>query len=670
MKLIKLVLRNFKGIRDFTLQLDGADASVYADNGVGKTTLHDAWTWLLFGKDSNNRADFDIKTLDENNRPIHGLDHEVEAVLRLEDGREVALRKVYKEKWTKRRGAAVAEFTGHETEHYIDGVPVKKAEYEGFIDQLTDENVFRLLSDPTYFNEHLHWQDRRKLLLEVCGDVSDADVIASDRALAELPKILNGRSIDDHRKIIQSRRTEINKELDRIPVRIDEVRRNLPNIDGIVPEALADDIAKLRAERQAKMEERTRIESGGQVAELQRRLAEVQAELATARRRAQEASEESVRTLRSQLADVEAETAAKRRELVRLEGELAGDKGEIRGIQDKLAKLRDEWHLVNALEYDGPPPADVDESCPACGQPLPTDRIEEARRRAQADYNRRVAEFNERKARRLEEITAEGKALRDRLEQVQASCEQRDAAISETAQAVGELDSQAQELRQQIERAEAATPSPDADPDVQRLQAEADRIAGEIEALRKSNAAALAAVDSEIERIDTAIRGLETAAAKVEAHRRGLKRIEELEAEERRLAQEFEELERQLYLTEEFIRTKVRMLEDSINSRFRRARFKLFRQLVNGGVEETCETLLNGVPWPSINGAGKIQVGLDIINTLANHYGFAPPVFVDNAESVTNIPPTKGQQIRLIVSAADKTLRVQTDSQELLKEAL
>src|SRR5690606_35404589 len=155
---------------------------------------------------------------------------------------------------------------------------------------------------------------------------------------------------------------------ERIPVRIDEVRRNLPNIDGIVPEALEEDLRKLRAKRQAKLEERARMESGGQVAELQRRLAEVQAELATARRRAQEAAEESMRTLRSQLADVEAETAAKRRELFRLEGELAGDKGEIRGIQDKLAKLRDEWHRVNELEDDGAPHADVEEACTSCGQ--------------------------------------------------------------------------------------------------------------------------------------------------------------------------------------------------------------------------------------------------------------------------------------------------------------
>src|SRR5690606_17152192 len=436
-----------------------------------------------------------------------------------------------------------------------------------------------------------------------------------------------------------------------------------------VPEALADDIAKLRAERQAKMEERARIESGGQVAELQRRLAEVQAELATARRRAQEAAEESVRTLRSQLADVEAETAVKRRELVRLEGELAGDKGEIRGIQDKLAKLRDEWHRVNALEYDGPPPADVEEACPACGQSLPPDQVEEARKRAQAEYERRLADFNSNKSQRLADITAEGKRLSQRVEQLDELVKQRESEIDDLVNTVNKLEAKSQEIRRQIEQAEAAVPSTDADPEVQRLQAEADRIAGEIEALRKSNAAALAAADSEIERIDTAIRGLETAAAKVEAHRRGLKRIEELEAEERRLAAEFEELERQLHLCDMFIRAKVKMLTDRINSRFRLARFKLFDVQVNGGVSETCETTCDGVPYNSLNHGSRLNVGLDIINTLAEHYGFSPPVWIDNAESVTQILPTRGQQIRLVVSAADKSLRVE-QSASLVKEAV
>src|SRR5690606_16309021 len=245
-------------------------------------------------------------TLDESGRPIHNLEHEVEAKLELDDGRHVTLRKVYKEKWTKRRGAARAEFTGHTTDYYVDGVPTKKADYDSLIASIADEKLFRLLTDPTYFNVHLHWQERRRILLEVCGDVSDADVIASDPALAELPVILGGRSLEDHRKVIQARRREINQELERIPVRIDEVRRGLPNIYGIVPEALADDIAKLRAERQAKMEERTRIESGGQVAELHRRLAEVQAEITSALRIAENAARAKVDIERDRLTELEA----------------------------------------------------------------------------------------------------------------------------------------------------------------------------------------------------------------------------------------------------------------------------------------------------------------------------------------------------------------------------
>src|SRR5690606_3291531 len=208
-------------------------------------------------------------------KPIHNLKHEVEAELELDDGRRIVLRKVYQEKWTKRRGQAQREFAGHTTDHYVDGVPVKKSDYDALIADIADEKLFRLLTDPTYFNEHLHWQDRRKLLLEVCGDVTDEEVIASDPQLKDLPQILQGRSLEDHRKVILARRTEINKELDRIPVRIDEVQRALPDLSDLDREALLAERDRLQAERQAKEQERARIEAGGEIAELQRRLAEI-----------------------------------------------------------------------------------------------------------------------------------------------------------------------------------------------------------------------------------------------------------------------------------------------------------------------------------------------------------------------------------------------------------
>ena len=237
MKILNLTLRNFKGIRNFELNTEGKDVNTFGDNATGKTTLFDAFTWLMFGKDSLNRADFEIKTLGPDGQPEHGLEHAVEAILELDDRQQIALKKVFQEKWQKKRGSATAEFTGHTTDHFVDGVPVQKKEYDARIAEIADENIFRLLTDPRYFNEVLHWQKRRELLLEVCGDISDEDVLASEPKLSRLSEVLGDRAIDQHRKIIQTRRTEINKELQKIPVRIDEVKLGLPNIDDITNES-------------------------------------------------------------------------------------------------------------------------------------------------------------------------------------------------------------------------------------------------------------------------------------------------------------------------------------------------------------------------------------------------------------------------------------------------
>ena len=201
LKLISLTLKNFKGIRSFHLDARGENARVFGDNATGKTTLFDSFLWLLFDKDSQNKKDFSIKTLDGNGKEMHNLEHEVEGMFSL-DGRTITLRKVFTEKWTRKRGSATSEFTGHETNYFIDGVPVKKKEYVDRVDQIVKEDIFKLLTSPSFFNEQVKWQDRRKILLEICGDISDMDVIASESKLSSLPGILNGRTIEEHRKEI------------------------------------------------------------------------------------------------------------------------------------------------------------------------------------------------------------------------------------------------------------------------------------------------------------------------------------------------------------------------------------------------------------------------------------------------------------------------------------
>lgn len=344
-------MRNFQGVRDFTLDCQGKNVTVYGDNGAGKTTLANAWHWLLFDKDSLNRKDFEIKTLTQDGEPVHGLEHEVEAVIDL-DGEQLTLKKVYTEKWTKQRGSAEAVFSGHTTKHYIDGVPVSKRAYDNKIADIVDENIFRLLTDPRAFNENLHWADRRKILLAVCGDVTDADVIAANPELEGLKDILGKRTLDQHKAVVKEQRVRVNREIQQIPTRISEVQLGLPDITLIKPEALADDIALLREELAAKQAEKLRVVQGGKVAEKQKQLAEIEAEMFRVeglhRREQTELTEES----RNKLHAVKSARQNLELDIKGLEREQQSLNQSIREAHINLEALREEWARVDAETFE------------------------------------------------------------------------------------------------------------------------------------------------------------------------------------------------------------------------------------------------------------------------------------------------------------------------------
>jgi len=660
MKILNLTLQNFKGIRYFRLDTQGKDTNIYGDNGTGKTTLADAFMWLLFDKDSSNRKDFQIKTLKPDGEPEHGLEHTVEAILELEDGSQLALKKVYQEKWTKKRGSATEEFTGHTTDYFIDGVPVQKKEYDARIAEIADENIFRLLTDPRYFNEVLHWQKRRELLLEVCGDVSDAEVIASKKELSKLADILGNRTIEQHRKVIQARRTEINKELEKIPVRIDEVKLGLPNVDDITnPDELPNDIAKLREELKAKQEELAQAKAGGQVAEKTKELRMVEAQIVDLKNKHRQALDEEVGEKRRELAAIQGEIFKARTDINAKESALASYEAEIKSLDEKLGKLRTDWYKENERAFE----FEQSETCPTCGQPLPVGQIEIAREKALADFNRTKAE-------KLESINAEGK----RLAGVKQTMEQNLAAASEALEKakanLAELEQNEAALKAEIDYIMQGAQPVESTPEYAQMQERIMKIREDIANMQADSNTAIMAIQKEIDTLTDAITALEQAAARLEARKNGLQRIEDLKAEERKLAAEYEELERQIYLTEEFIRAKVRMLEDKINSKFKMARFKLFEVQVNGALAECCETTFNGVPYGNLNNGAKIQVGLDIIRTLQAHYGISCPVWVDNRESIVRLPEMDCQVISLIVSEKDKKLRIELAEKNEMKEAV
>lgn len=660
MKLLSLTLKNFKGVKSFSLDAQGENVSVYGDNATGKTSLFDSFTWLFFDKDSLNRKDFQIKSLQMDGEPEHGLDHSVEAELVLSSGKRLTLKKVFSEKWTKKRGSAKAEFTGHTTDHFIDGVPVQKKEYDAKIAEIADEGIFRLLTDPRYFNEVLHWQKRRELLLEVCGDVSDHEVIQSNKDLSGLPGILGNRTLDDHRKVIQARRTEINKELQKIPVRIDEVERGLPDTAGLNKSQLEAEAAGLKEAIRSKEQQIARIEEGGEVAEKTKRLREIEAELFKIQNGYQAGQGKKIQEAQKRLYDAKSKRSETALVIENTQKVLEYNTRSIGDLVEKAEAKRQQWYECNAEQFA----YEQDDTCPTCGQKLPAERLQEAREKALAD-------FNLRKAKRLEEITGEGKKLKARKEELEKENQEKQSKLEGAQKSLKAIDREVEAAASELEQVNQTLNEYANDPAYQEKLKEKEAVEAAIRDLKEGRTQEVVGIRGEIDALREQLRGAEGKIDDLDRSEQGLKRIEELKAQERALAEEYERLEQELYMTEQFIRSKVQLLEEKINSKFQMARFKLFDVQINGAVAETAETMYNGVPYSNLNNGAKVQVGLDIIRTLQCHYGLSCPVWIDNRESIVRLPEMDCQVISLIVSEKDKKLRVElAEKKERMKEAV
>ncbi|MEK3645862.1 hypothetical protein [Aeribacillus sp. FSL M8-0235] len=657
-RLLTLNLKNFKGIRSFSLETNGENVRVFGDNATGKTTLFDAFIWLLFDKDSNNRKDFAIKTLDKNGNVLHNLDHEVEGVF-LVDGKQLSLKKVYSEKWTKKRGSVQAEFTGHTTDYFVDGVPVKKKEYAEKVASIIDEDIFKLLTSPSYFNEQLKWQDRRKILLEVCGDITDEEVIASDKSLAALPSILQGRTIEDHRKVIAARRAEINKELEKIPVRIDEIQLNMPKLYGLDKAALEAEISRLNSDIDEKMTLISNIRNGNAISQKQKEIQEIEIELLQIKQQHESGSKDELYKLKARIQEEESNLNILQQKIENISYQRKYNDENIQSIEKRLEELRQEWHQINSEEFKH----EVDCTCPTCGQALPEEQVSAAREKA-------LAQFNLAKSKKLEEIQTKGKQGKEQKEQFVAENDKLTKEYEKFSNQIKEKQDLLSKLNNQLQIVESTIVDVTENAQyVAKLQ-EKQRLQKEIDELRLAANESIQSIEAEIVELKSKRSQLESDLAKFSIVEQAEKRIKELEDQERELAAEFEKLEHELFLTEEFIRCKVNMLEEKINSKFKYARFKLFEQQINGGLQEVCETLYEGVPYGSgLNNAAKINVGLDIINTLSEFYGFKASIFVDNAEAVTKLIDVDSQVISLIVSEKDKQLRVELPEKQM-KEAI
>ena len=633
MKLLKLSLTNFKNIRQSSFEFDGENKIIFGDNATGKTTVFDSMCWLLFGKDSLDRSDFEIKTL-VNGEPIHKVNHEVEGEFSNNDGTQFTLKRVYREKYSNPRGGDT-KLTGHTTDYFINEVPVKEKEYKAYINNLISDDVFKLITNPLYFNEQYSWQNRRKLLLEMCGNVDDETVIRNHGELRKLLSVLNGRTVEEHKKIVAAKKTAINKELDMIPVRIDEAIRNKPEVQSD-KDKLKADIETFNTGINQLEEEAAVIKNGLKETEVKSKIRNIKRTIDERRNQVLSDYDKEKTRLRGEYEFSLKQLKAIEQERDRLVDHNYETGKNIERENKRIEKLKEEFNTFNAQEFN-------DVKCPTCGQPYPDDKRESLKEA-----------FNMQKATNLDEW----QKLIDSAENMKRSYIEQEEIV---AVKIDGLTNQVEEQQQDYERKfkvyeNLEQPDINKDSVYMDLQAQLFLLESELDDTDTTNS--YEAINKDIDEMKAKRTQLVDELNKHELIETIDERVKELERKQQQLANDKNELDEAMFLMDEFIKAKVDMLEQSINSHFEYARFKMFNVLVNGNIEECCETTYKGVPYRSMNNAARMNVGLDIINALTKYFKVDAPVFIDNAEAVTSFIPCHSQVIQLFVDATFKELTV------------
>ena len=644
-KIKRLALENFKCHKSLTLcfesiTTDGQiyNASIYGDNASGKTSIYDALTWLLFGKDSqgNGEKNIEIKPLDASGEvKDHLAVTAVEAVLDV-NGEEVTLRRTYKEVWTTKRGSSQASYDGNTSDYYVDGVPCKRNAFQDKINELVDEDTFRMLTSVSYFANGISWQERRAVLFKVAGVMDDGQILATNEAFVPLVESMGRLSLEDYKKKLLAEKRKFVGAKTEIPARISECQKTIEDIEGLDFVSAKAEVEVLNAKKEAAAAQILALDNDNaaqqkslEIKEAQFELSKLEAENQAYRDR-QTVGSVDVHSLNIRITSLQNQLTRKRSEFSN-ENACAVDHDK------RITEARSAWISVNGETFSGG-------TCVSCGQQLPEDRLQKAREDFEAKKKSRLRDIEDSASYHKQQ-----KALaEDRLTRQQEEIKQLEAEISE--------------LQATITAAEAAKVEPQDMADFAQRK-------GEIQARINNLNSALFEIQDSTDSVKSKLRQeITEISAKISEHMSVIskeslldysrQRVEQLREDAKNAAQCLEAIEKMLFLMDEYSRYKTRFVEDSINGMFRIARFRLFREQANGGIEDRCDVVYDGIPYISVNNGMKINLGIDIINTLSTAYGVRVPLFLDNAESVTNLEKCGSQIVRLVVSENDKELRV------------
>lgn len=676
MKMIlkSLNLENFKGIRNLDVKFSNK-TKVKGQNAAGKTTIFDAFTWLLSNKNSAGEEKFNVRPLDKDGNRIDNVEIKVVAVLDV-DGKEMELSKIQKQNWVKKRGTDTVTLQGNVNSFEIDGYPKSEADFKAYVSGLAQsEDMFKMLTNPQYFSS-LKWKDQRDILMRLATDVSDVELAQTDAKYAPLlGELEKAPSTDDIRAKFSKALSGWKKKQAEIPVRIDEAEKSKIDVDVAEQELAKVDLVRRIAECGKKMEN-----AGSALGDLRSKEMQLQFDMSGMEQTMNRELSNKRSIMDAELRDCKNELEHFAVTISLKEKKISDNEKTITDADAERKKLGEQYNSEKAKAFDETPYL-FDESkwifdesttvCSLCGQKLPADKIEqlkadfeERQTKAKEDAKRKLndskSDFITQKESNLEEIKAYGFAKKNLIEELTKKNADLQMEIdSLKKQEQGTLTNKEELCKLLSEIPEEADYSQNEE--YVKLKAEHDKILADIAKLEYEGAdkvvtdlkAEKADLQSQLDEVNNVIAQAANNVAIDD-------RIETLRDEQKEIGQKVADQEQMLYLLEEFIRFKLDKVSESINSHFKTVNFKLFEMQLNGGMKDCCECTVNGVPYSTLNSGHRIVAGLDIIQSLSELYGVSVPIFVDNAESLNefNVPDMDAQLILLSVSE-DKQLKVE-----------
>lgn len=640
MILKSLHLENFKGIKSLDVNFS-EKTKIKGQNASGKTTVFDAFTWLLFNKNSAGEEKFNVRPLDKDGKRIDDVEIKVVAVLDV-DGKEVELSKLQKQNWVKKRGTDTVSLQGNVNSFEIDGYPKSESDFKEYVAGLAkSEDMFKMLTNPQYFNS-MKWKDQRKILMKLVDDFSDVELAKTDeRFLPLISELEKAPSVEDIRSKFQKMLSEWKKKQAEIPVRIDEAEKSKVDVD-----AAEQELKKSNLERRISEIEEKISDTNGALKKLRDEDMRLQMDMSGILQSMNDSLSEKKRKIESSNAEVARELENTRNKIQIAENAIKLNERSISDADVERKKLGEQYNAEKAKVFDETPFL-FDESkwvfdesstvCSLCGQTLPEDKVEQLK----ADFESRRVKAKENAAKRLsdakEAFTSEKK---DNLERIKAFGFDKKHTIDGLTEKNKELNVEIESLKKREQ--ELLTKSEEFSKQLDEIPKEADYTQNEeYMKLHEKRENILAEIEKE----------------KSSGYN---ERIAELQDEKKEIGQKVADQEQILYLLEEFVRFKLNKISESINSHFDTVNFKLFEMQLNGGMRDCCECTVNGVPYSTLNSGHRIIAGLDIIRSLSKMYGVECPIFIDNAESLNefNVPDMDAQLILLSVSE-DKQLKVE-----------